>query len=238
MTRLTREIEVLKSFPKQFVAGRETLALTAFPRLILLLEIIPRTDQAYGVGHEYDIVCELSLMRASGSQFKINVHISTSRQWPSAEAVIVEGNKADAAGLDLDALDSVVCEQVSSDELWKKHGNSMRALIQRWVTEHSLRSIATMSDFEIATALRTQSPDFYNEILTYVSTVDVTNPEIIRSYMRTALVRPQEVRDNMRNNPAPAKAYSAADQELMGQTIELNSHQNVKSTRGAEKKRA
>ncbi len=238
MTRLTREIEVLKKFPTQLVVGRETLALTAYPRLVLMLEISPRPEQAYGVNHEYDIICELSLVRTTGAQFKINVQVSTSRQWPAGEAVIVEGNKADAAGLDMDTLDSVICEQVSHDEVWKKHGAPMRELIQRWVTEHSVRSIAHMSDFEIASALRTQSPDFYNEILTYVSTIDVGNPEIIRSYMRTALVQPQVVRDNMRNNPAPAKTYSAAEQELMGQTIDLNNHMNAKNARNASRKRA
>lgn len=238
MTRLTREIEVLKQFPKQFAVGKETLALTAFPRLILMLEIVPRVDQQFGVGHEHDVVCELSLVRSSGAQFKINVHVSTSRQWPSAEAVIIEGNKLDASGLDLDALDSVVCEQISHDAIWQKHGASMRELIQRWVTEHGLRSIAHLSDFEVASALRTQTPDFYNEILTYVSTIDVSNPEIIRTYMRTALIQPQAVRENMLNNPPPAKSFSQADQDLMEQTIELTSHQNVKSTRGASKKRA
>ena len=238
MARLSREIEVLKKFPKQFVAGKETLALTAFPRLMLMLEIVPRTDQSYGVTHEHDVVCELSVMRASGTQFRINVHVSTSRQWPATEAVIIEGNKADAAGLDLDALDSMVCKQITHDELWERHGPSMKELIQRWVTEHSLRSVAIMSDFEIATALRTQSPDFYNEILTYVSSVDVTNPEIIRSYMRTALVQPQVVRDNMRNNPPPIKNYTTTEDGLMEQTIELSSHQNTKSTRGNARKRA
>ena len=236
MSRLTREIEVLKQFPTQFRVGAEILALTAYPRLMLMLEISPRTDQSYGVAHEYDIVCELSLKRTTGAQLKINVHVSTSRQWPSAEAVLVEGSRTDAAGLDLDELDSVVCEQISHDELWKKHGTSMRELMQRWVTEHSLRSIAHMNDFDVATALRTQSPDFYNEILTYVSAVDVGNPEIIRSHMRTALVQPNVVRENMRNNPKPVKTYSAADQEMMGRTIEMNS-QNLKSTREPKVKR-
>lgn len=232
MTRLTREIEVLKTFPAQFVVGRETLALTAYPRLMLMLEIVPRPEQPYGVSHEYDIVCELALVRSSGAQFKINVQISTSRQWPAAEAMIVSGNKADAAGLDLDSFDSLVCQQVSHDHVWEKHGASMRELMLRWVTEHGLRSIAHMSDFEIASVLRTQSPDFYNEILTYVSTIDVGNPEIIRSLMRTALVQPQVVRDNMRDNPAPQRTPSKAEQELMGQTVELST-QNVKSPRGA-----
>lgn len=237
MSRLTREIEVLKKFPAQFPVAQETLALAAYPRLMLLLEIIPRTDGGHGVGHEYDIVCELSVKRATGAQLKINVHISTSRQWPSAEAVLVEGSRADAAGLDLDALDSVVCQQISHDELWQKHGTSMRELMQRWVTEHSLRSIAHMSDFDVAAALRTQSPDFYNEILTYVSAVDVGNPEIIRTHMRTALVQPNVVRDNMRDNPKPQKSLSAADQELMGRTIEMNSQQNAKATREPKAKR-
>jgi hypothetical protein len=237
VTRLAREIEVLKKFPTQFVVGRETLALTAYPRLMLMLEIIPRPEQPYGVNHEYDIVCELALVRASGAQFKINVQISTSRQWPAAEAMIVGGNKADAAGLDLDSFDSLVCQQVSHDDVWNKHGASMRELIQRWVTEHGLRSIAHMSDFEIATILRTQSPDFYNEILTYVSTIDVGNPEIIRSLMRTALVQPQVVHDNMRDNPVQQRVLTAAEQELMGQTVELSA-QNVKNTRGSARKRA
>ena len=237
MSRLTREIEVLKHFPTEFRVGGETLALTAYPRLMLMLEIIPRTDGSHGVDHAYDIVCELSVKRASGAKFKINVHVSTSRQWPSAEAVIVEGKRSDAAGLDLDELDSVVCAQVSHDEIWKKHGASMRELTQRWVTEHSLRSIAHLSDFEVATALRTQSPDFYNEILNYVSAVDVGNPEIIRSHIRTALVQPNVVRENMRNNPKPQKTHSAADRELMERTIELNSHQNPKSARDGKSKR-
>jgi hypothetical protein len=237
VTRLTREIEVLKKFPTQFVVGRETLALTAYPRLMLMLEIIPRPEQPYGVHHEYDIVCELALVRSTGAQFKINVQISTSRQWPAAEAVIVSGNKADAAGLDLDSFDSLVCQEVSHDHVWKTHGASMRELMQRWVTEHGLRSIGHMSDFEIASVLRTQSPDFYNEILTYVSTIDVGNPEIIRSLMRTALVQPQVVRDSMRNNPAPQRVLTEAEQELMGQTVELST-QNVKSPRNKTRKRA
>lgn len=237
MTRLTREIEVLKQFPTQFVVGRETLALTAYPRLILMLEIVPKVEQSYGVSHEYDIVCELALVRSTGAQFKINVQISTSRQWPAAEAMIVSGNKADAAGIDLDAFDSIVCEQVSHDQVWEKHGASMRELTQRWVAEHALRSIAHMSDFEIASILRTQSPDFYNEILTYVSTIDVGNPEIIRSMMRTALVQPQSVRDNMKNNPAPQRTLSKAERDLMERTVELST-QNVTAPRNTGKKRA
>jgi hypothetical protein len=231
VTRLTREIEILKSFPAQFPTGRETLALTAFPRLVLMLEIMPRSDQAYGVSYEYDIVCELSLKRATGAKLKINVHVSTSRQWPAGEAVIAEGSKADAAGLDLDMLDSEVCRHVSHDEIWARHGAAMRELIQRWVTEHSLRSIAHMSDFEVATALRTQTPDFYNEILKYVSAIDVGNPEIVRTYIRTALVRPDVVRDSMRNNPTPPKTHSQDVQELMSRTVELSSSQNLKSPR-------
>ncbi len=237
VTRLAREIEVLKKFPTQFVVGRETLALTAYPRLILMLEILPRAEQGYGVRHEYDIVCELALVRSTGAQFKINVQISTSRQWPAAEAMIVSGNKADAAGLDLDSFDSLVCQQVSHEQVWEKHGASMRELTTRWVTEHGLRSIAHMSDFEIASILRTQSPDFYNEILTYVSTVDVGNPEIIRSLMRTALVQPQAVRDNMRDNPAPQRVFSQAERDMMERTIELST-QNVKTPRNGAKKRA
>lgn len=237
VTRLTREIEVLKQFPTQFVVGRETLALTAYPRLILMLEIVPKAEQTYGVSHEYDIVCELALVRSTGAQFKINVQISTSRQWPAAEAMIVSGNKADAAGIDLDAFDSIVCEQVSHDQVWEKHGASMRELIQRWVAEHALRSIAHMSDFEIASILRTQSPDFYNEILTYVSTIDVGNPEIIRSMMRTALVQPQSVRDTMQNNPAPHRTLSKAERDLMERTVELST-QNVTAPRNTGKKRA
>ena len=115
---------------------------------------------------------------------------------------------------------------------------SMRELTQRWVTEHGLRSIAHMSDFEIATILRTQSADFYNEILTYVSSIDVGNPEIIRSLMRTALVQPQVVRDSMRNNPAPQRVLSKAEQDMMERTVELST-QNVKAPRGSgNKKRA
>lgn len=237
VTRLTREIEVLKQFPTQFVVGRETLALTAYPRLILMLEIVPKAEQGYGVSHEYDIVCELALVRSTGAQFKINVQISTSRQWPAAEAMIVSGNKADAAGIDLDAFDSIVCEQVSHDQVWEKHGASMRELMHRWVAEHALRSIAHMSDFEIASILRTQSPDFYNEILTYVSTIDVGNPEIIRSLMRTALVQPQSVRDTMKNHPAPQRTLSKAERDLMERTVELST-QNVNTPRNTGKKRA
>jgi hypothetical protein len=228
VTQLTREIEVLKNFPAQLRAGKETLALAAFPHLVLMLEITPRSDAPWGVSYDYDIVCELALKRATGALLKINVHVSTSRQWPAGVAVVIEG-AAQAAGLDLDALDSAVCALAPHEQVWQRHGTAMRGLIQRWVSEYSLRSIAHLSDFQVASNLRTQSRDFYNEILKYVSAIDVGNPEIIRTFLRTALVSPDEVRDAMRNNPTPARTNLHDVHELMNSTMELHPNQKLKN---------
>jgi hypothetical protein len=228
--QLTRDIEVLKNFPAQLPAGRETLALTAFPHLVLMLEITPRSEAPWGVSYDYDIVCELALKRTNGALLKINVHVSTSRQWPSGVAVVIEG-QAFAAGLDLDALDTAVCALAPHEQVWQRHGTAMRGLIQRWVTEYSLRSISHLSDFEVAGILRTQSRDFYNDILKYVSAIDVGNPEIIRTFMRTALVSPDAVRDAMRNHPTPPRTNLEDVQELMNSTVELHPNQKLKNAR-------
>jgi hypothetical protein len=79
--------------------------------------------------------------------------------------------------------------------------------------------------------LRTQSRDFYNDILKYVSAIDVGNPEIIRTFMRTALVSPDAVRDAMRNHPTPPRTNLEDVQELMNSTVELHPNQKLKNAR-------
>ena len=205
--------------------------LAAYPRLLLALEILPREDQPYGVRYEYDVNCELQLKRVpTAAAFTAMVAISTSRQWPAGEAVITTGH-AEAAGLDLSELDNVICGMLTHDEVWARHGEAIQGLIQRWVTEYSLRSIAGMTDFEVATALRTKSPDFYNEILNYVAAIDVTSPEIVRTYVRTALVNPAAVRETMKKNPMLQKAHSEEMQDLMSQTVELQPNRKLKNVR-------
>lgn len=234
MTQLTRAIEVLKTFPLQFQVGKHVVMLTAYPRLLLALEIVAREDQPYGVNYEYDVHCELQLKRSpDAAPFTAMVAISTSRQFPSGEAVIISGHK-EAVGIDLYELDNVICAKLSHDEVWKRHGEAIQGLIQRWVTEYSLRSIAGMTDFEVATTLRTKSPDFYNEILNYVAGIDVTSPEIVRTYVRTALVNPAVVREQMKKNPILQKSrgHDANDpHDLMNQTIELQPNRKLKNVR-------
>lgn len=205
--------------------------LAAYPRLMLALELQPREDQPYGVRYEYDVHCELQLRRSPTTPpFTALVGISTSRQWPAGEAVITAGH-SEAAGIDLYELDNVICSRVTHDDVWKRHGEAIKGLVQRWVTEYSLRSIAGMTDFEVANTLRTRSPDFYNEILNYVAAIDVTSPEIVRTYVRTALVNPEVVRETMRKNPTLKKTHSHDPQDLMNQTVELQPNRKIKNVR-------
>ena len=231
MTQLTRAIEVLKTFPLRFEVGSEWVTLAAYPRLLLTLDLLPRDDQTYGVRYEYDVNCELQLKRdPAQNAFTAMVAISTSRQWPAGEAVVVAGKEL-AKGLDLYELDNVICGTLTHDEVWKRHGEAIQGLIQRWVTEYSLRSIASLTDFEVANALRTRSPDFYNEILNYVAAIDVTSPEIVRTYVRTALVNPDAVRETMKKNPMMKKIHSEEMQDLMSRTVELQPNRKLKNVR-------
>jgi hypothetical protein len=229
MIQLTRSIEVLKTFPLQFKVGAATCTLATFPRLMLALEVTPNEEQGYGVRHEYDVYCELQLkLNSAVTPFTATVILSTSRQWPPGEAVITAGNK-EAAGLDLDALDDLICSKLKRDQVWERNREPIEALIRRWVTEYSMRSLSNKTDFDVANLLRTKAPDFYKEILTYVAAIDVVSPEIISSHIRTALVSPDVVRETMRKNPAPENARLQDQGELMNQTVEMDPTGRIKS---------
>jgi hypothetical protein len=228
MIQLSRTIEVVKTFPLQFKVGGATCTLAAFPRLMLALEVMPNEEQGYGVRHEYDVYCELQLKLNAATPFTATVTLSTSRQWPPGEAVITAGHK-EAAGLDLNTLDDLVCSELKRDQAWERNRKPIEELIQRWVTEYSMRSLSNKTDFDVANLLRTRSPDFYKEILTYVAAIDVVSPEIISSHIRTALVSPDVVRETMRKNPAPKNSLLQDQGELMNQTVEMDPTGRIKS---------
>ena len=198
-TRLTRRLGPVRGFARRILLGGRHVEVIGDPELILLVDLFRPADGEHRHRYVHDVVCQIMLAH-EGARCTINVNLITSRAAPAVEAMVVAGS-VKPAWLNLSEADDVICAALASIAVREKYSESIAAFIERWVTEYSLRAIATLKDDAVAAALRQRDASLYSRLLAYLDDLPGANVETISNHLRTALVAPQEIATLLAGQP-------------------------------------
>ena len=198
--RLTRRLGPVRGFPRALGLGGRQIEVVGDPELILLVDLMRPADGEYRHRYFHDVICQLVLANQGGS-CTVSVNLITSRTAPSTEAAMAQGSVR-PGWLNLSEVDDVVCAMLASISVREKFSESIALFIERWVTEYSLRAIATLKDDAVAAALRKNDAALYAKLLAYLDDLPGANADTISNHMRTALVAPRELAAMLASQPA------------------------------------